>query len=70
MFWHKKNESSKALKLVADTLSMIEVDISRLKAEVEGIQVKLRKRVYREAENTEEKKVQGFQDGFDELRNI
>lgn len=75
-FGSKKPEK-KTLKMIAEILGMIEVKIAKLEAEVELINGKLRKRIYKEENNPTEnskgtisKGSKGYNDGFDDLREI
>jgi len=68
MFWKQsKKEKDEVWEQLIKILDIVKVEISELKKEVEGIQGKLRMKVYKTSTETEE---ETFDDGLDELRRI
>ena len=68
MFWNKPN-SSKALKHIADLMTIIEKRISTLEIEVDSLKIRMRKKLF-PPDELPVAKSEGIQDGFDELRKL
>lgn len=69
MFWKKKDNSDSWRDLIK-ILEIVQVRLSTLEALVEGINGKLRKKIYKETEDPQKTEKVLYNDGFDELRNL
>jgi len=67
--WFKKQDSSKALKHIADLMTIVEKRLSTLEIEVDSLRIRMRKKLLAPQE-APEVKPEGIQDGFDELRKL
>lgn len=70
MFWKKEN---KLYEKLLRQFELVSTEVKVLQKDIEIINIKLRKRVYKEP-SSEEKgttdKISTFDDGFDELRRL
>lgn len=71
-FSRKKQDSSVALKQIADLITMLEKRISSMEVEVDMIRLRLRKKTFWDAIEEPEAKAEEskIDDGFDELRKL
>ena len=70
LFGRKQEKADEVQKKIYEFLNLANIQIAKLNAEVELINAKLRKKVYKKDEEPEKEAPNKIDDGFDELRNI
>jgi len=69
MWWTKKQIPSKVLIEMTEVMIMVEKRISSLEIAVDGLLIRMRKKMFPKGELEEETKP-GIDDGFEELRKL
>ena len=65
-----KKEPTEDWTRLIKILDIINIDISRIKKDLEMLQAKFRSKVFKEAPEDEPEESKKIDDGFDELRNL